>query len=121
MINKKREFGNLGEDIACKFLIKHTFKIIKRNYLRKCGEIDIVASRNGITHFVEVKTISVDNVSHETSDYRAEDNLHFRKLQRMRRVIQVYLNDKYVTHETDWVFDVITVLLNRETKLAKVN
>ena len=122
MFSAKRIFGNLGEDVACKFLVKRGFKVIQRNYLRKCGEIDIVSSKDGITHFVEVKTVKSYDVSRETwDDYRPEDNLHYRKLQRMRRVIQVYLNDNHVSRETEWKFDVVTVLLDREGKKAKVN
>ena len=42
-ITEKRKTGNLGEDLACRFLMKHGFNIIERNYLKKCGEIDIIA------------------------------------------------------------------------------
>lgn len=42
--NKKT--GNLGEQIACKHLIVSGFKIIEKNYLKKFGEIDIVAKKN---------------------------------------------------------------------------
>lgn len=52
----KRQFGNIGEDLACVFLIKIGFTIIDRNYLKKWGEIDIVAKKNNIFHFIEVKS-----------------------------------------------------------------
>ena len=92
--------------------MKQGFAIIERNFLRNYGEIDIVASKNGITHLIEVKTVSRENVNHETlNGYRAEDNLHFRKLQRLRRVVQVYLIRKGI--KKSWQFDVITVLYDR--------
>ena len=40
-----------------KHLVKHSFKILDRNYRKKWGEIDIVAKKDNILHFIEVKTI----------------------------------------------------------------
>lgn len=48
--------GNKGEDIACKYLNRHGYKIIERNYRIRGGEIDIVAKDGGYLVFVEVKT-----------------------------------------------------------------
>ena len=123
MFSEKRIFGNKGEDIACKFLMKHGFTVIQRNYLRKCGEIDIVAKKSGVLHFVEVKTVSrenLENVSYETDEYRPEDNLHPAKLKRMARVIEVYLLDKNVSDETEWFFDALIVYLDLKNKVARV-
>ena len=60
-LTEKRKTGNLGEDLACRFLMKRGFDVIERNYLKKCGEIDIIATNKGKIHFIEVKS-----VSHET-------------------------------------------------------
>lgn len=119
--SRNKEIGNLGEDIACRFLMKRGFKLITRNYLRKYGEIDIVVEKETKIHFVEVKTVSRSYVSHETwGDHRPEENVHHNKIQRMRRVIQVYLSEQ-VSPETEWFFDIVTVLLDREAKKAKVS
>lgn len=49
--------GKYGEDIAKNFLIKKGFKIIEMNYrYSRVAEIDIIASKKDILHFVEVKT-----------------------------------------------------------------
>src|SRR5947209_6344330 len=94
----KRRIGDIGEGLACRFLMKQNFVIKDRNYLKKYGEIDIVATKNGIYHFIEVKTVSKNllmhkyNVIHETFDeYRPEDNVHPWKLLRLGRTIQAYL------------------------------
>lgn len=52
-----REKGNLGEDIACKFLENNGYKIVERNksFPRSC-EIDIIAQIKNTLVFVEVKT-----------------------------------------------------------------
>ena len=120
-----KEKGNLGESIACRYLVKKGFEIIERNYWQKCGEIDIIARNKGFIHFVEVKSVSceikLDSVTHETIDYyRPEDNLHTWKLERLSKTIQVYLAEKGVSDETDWQFDVITVYFDEKRLVSKV-
>jgi len=53
-----REIGNIGEDAVCDFLEKKSYKVIERNYVIRGGEIDIIATKNDIIAFVEVKTRS---------------------------------------------------------------
>jgi len=69
----KREIGQIGESVVCRFLKKQDFQIIKRNYWKKWGEIDIIAKKSDILHFVEVKTVSYENpenVIYETFIYK---------------------------------------------------
>ena len=56
-----RQFGDMGEEIACKFLTDNGYKILDRNvhYSRFC-ELDIVAKYKNTTVFVEVKTRKTD-------------------------------------------------------------
>ena len=76
--------GEIGENVAVKFLMKHGFAILDRNYTKKWGEIDIVAEKDNLLHFVEVKSVVREGVSHETLDeYRPEDNMHPWKLKRL--------------------------------------
>lgn len=127
ILTERRKTGNLGEDLACRFLIKHGFTIIDRNYLKKCGEIDIVAKKERRLHFIEVKSVSyetIPNVSGETSrdsGFRPEDNVHPWKLQRLAKTIQIYLTEKHVSDETEWQFDVITVYIDKKRLVSKVN
>ncbi len=51
-----RQKGFAKEQLACDWLVAQGFKIIDRNYYAKCGEIDIIAMRGGVLHFVEVKS-----------------------------------------------------------------
>ncbi len=55
---EKQIVGKIGEDCACKYLQKLGYKIVDRNYLKKWGEIDIVAQKDKKLHFVEVKSVS---------------------------------------------------------------
>ena len=141
----KQIIGKIGEDYACEYLRKMGYQIVDRNYLKKWGEIDIVAisgSTNPITrftggefraknekklHFVEVKSVThitfpVVLSVHPANDlYRPEDNMHPWKLQRLSRVIQSYLLDKDVSDDIDWQFDVVTVYLDANKRLLKIN
>ncbi len=132
-LTKKQVIGNLGEDVAVRLLDGKGFEITERNYRKKFGEIDIVAKKEEIIHFVEVKTVSRDNLKDpigqtEVNDgpnnpedcFRPEDNVHPWKFKRLSRAIQVYLEERKFGEETCWQFDVITVTLDVKNKIARV-
>ena len=56
--SKTQKIGEIGEKLACMFLMKHGFKVLDRNYRKKWGEIDIIAQKDDILRFIEVKTVS---------------------------------------------------------------
>jgi len=54
-------FGDMSEDLATLFLEQEAYVIIERNYFaRKLGEIDIIAVKNDVLHFIEVKSGKAD-------------------------------------------------------------
>ena len=54
-------FGDKSETLATQFLEQEGFIILERNYFaRKLGEIDIIAQRDDILHFIEVKSGRAD-------------------------------------------------------------
>lgn len=55
-----KEIGNLGEDVAEKYLKKRFWRILSRNFSVKGGEIDIIGYRFGVLAFFEVKSRSSD-------------------------------------------------------------
>jgi putative endonuclease len=115
-----QKIGQLGEEVACEFLMKHGFSVLERNYTKKWGEIDIIAQKQGKRYFVEVKSKQVEsmnNVSYETN--RPEDNMHPQKMKRLRRVVETYLISKRQGY-VDWQFDLLVVYLNIEKRLARV-
>ena len=58
MTCERRTLARRGERDAVRFLKKSGYKILARNYTCLIGELDIVASRDGVLSFVEVKTKS---------------------------------------------------------------
>jgi putative endonuclease len=126
MINQKlssRLKGNIGEDIACKFLMKKGFTIVERNYLKKWGEIDIIAKKKNIFHFIEVKSVEVKNSTANVykNSFRPEENVHVLKQRRLRRVIQTYLIERGHRLDIEFFFHVIVVRMNTETRRANVS
>jgi putative endonuclease len=109
--------GKLGEDIAEMHLKGAGYKIIRKNYWKPYGEIDIVCEKEGVIHFIEVKSVSVDlnNVSYE--NIRPEDNIHKSKLRKLANVTQSYIS---TFHVKDWVFDVVIVYIDKVSKKARV-
>ncbi len=121
---EKRKLGDLGENIACDYLERHGFEILDRNYLRKWGELDIVAEKKGIIHFIEVKSVShvtlPKDVIHVTSDtYRPEENVHPWKLKRLSRAIQTYILEKHLD-DREFQLDIITVKIDQNSRKARV-
>jgi len=51
-----REIGDIGEDFTAQFLIKKGCEILERNFTVRGGEIDIIAKKGKLIHFVEVKS-----------------------------------------------------------------
>ncbi len=121
---KHNEIGRMGEGIAAKWLLSKQFHIIELNYLKKWGEIDIVAREtSGIIHFVEVKTVSYETkqsleyaVSHET--WRPEENVHRNKIDRFKRAIQTWIAEN--KYDKDWQTDIITLRLVPREKIARI-
>jgi len=113
----KREVGQLGEDIAAKYLESRSYRIIDRNYRKPWGELDIIAKKDGILRFVEVKAAlreGTEQVSWET--YRPEEKVHPQKLKRMHRAIETYLAQKDV--DSEWSIEVVSVLIDKSQRRA---
>lgn len=78
--------GNLAEERGCEYLRNNGYRIIDRNVYNRFGEIDIIALKDNVLHFVEVKSA----LSYE----QAVNNLSPSKLQKLNRTIQSYLQKK---------------------------
>jgi len=121
--SERQKIGEIGENVAVKFLVKRGFSILDRNYTKKWGEIDIVAEKTDKIYFVEVKSVAretLSNVTHETMDqFKPEDNMHPWKLKRLARIIQTYLLDKNLD-DKEWQVNLLVVFLCLKDKNAKI-
>lgn len=116
----ERRIGNVGEDIACQFLLSKGFSILKRNYLRSWGEIDIVAEKGESVRFVEVKAVSRESLPHisrENDGYRPEEQVHPAKLKKLARTAEMYMNEAGDTR--DYQIDVVAVYMDMAARKAR--
>lgn len=51
-----KELGNKGELLVSQYLEQRGFSVLARNFTCKLGEIDVIAQKDDILAFVEVKT-----------------------------------------------------------------
>ena len=70
--------GQIGEDLAAKFLEERGYKILEQNYKTRYSEIDLVASKGEDLVFVEVRTKIGENFG------TPEDTLKNQKLRKVR-------------------------------------
>lgn len=82
-----REKGDFAEQKAISFLTKLNFTIIETNfYAKKLGEIDIIAKKDDVYHFFEVKSAQTFEL--------AIQNLTKSKLSKIKNSIYYYLQIK---------------------------
>lgn len=54
-MNKRKKLGDAAEQLIANTLIKDGFTILEQNYRTRLGEVDIIAGKDDILAFVEVK------------------------------------------------------------------
>ncbi len=100
----KKEFGNLGEKVAAFYLEKKGYTIIQRNFCIRGGEIDIIASKDGVIAFVEVKTRTPDYM---TSGF---DSITLKKRRLIVKTAEMYSFKN--PHNLQPRFDVVQIILD---------
>ena len=118
--HSRKEIGGIGENIAAEFLRRKGFEILQMNYLKPWGEIDIIAAKEGVVRFVEVKSVSREpsqDISRENNDHRPEELVHQFKLQKVARTAEMYMND--TGDQRDFQIDVVGVFLDFKNRKAK--
>ena len=106
------ELGKWGERQAGQFLKKKGYRIIERGYRSALGEIDIIAKDGGTISFIEVKT-------RRSEDYGSpQEAVTKGKQHHLRKAASLYL--KRNGWEAECRFDVVSILVNSEKKVTKI-
>lgn len=119
----KNQIGALGEAVAAHYLSNKGFSIIDTNYLKKWGEIDIIAKQGSVIHFVEVKAVSHRSRSELEQavlggGWDPEEQVHANKLKKLVRVIETWLLEQ--NYAGEWQIDVVAVRMVPEERFASV-
>ena len=111
---KTKDIGDTGEEYAVKYLRKHKYKILSRNYRKRFGEIDIIAEKKGTVVFVEVKT------RHQNPLTQPFESVDAKKQEKIYKTSISYIYENNLNCQ--YRFDVCEVFVNRETlKLIHIN
>ena len=105
--------GKFGEDCAAQFLADNGYTIVARNFRIRSAEIDIIAQRDGVLAFVEVKARS--SVRHGLPS----EAVTLRKQKKIIEAAGVFLQDEKFC-DCACRFDVVEVYLNGE-RVEEIN
>jgi putative endonuclease len=103
-MDARTTFGRIGEELAAEYLRKLGFTVLERNYRCSQGEIDIVAGRDGLVVFCEVKC------RHSARWGEPSEAVGWRKQQRLRHLAASWLGDRRPA-SADVRFDVVSVVV----------
>lgn len=106
------KIGQIGEQLAKEYLEKENFKILEQNYRTRFAEIDLIAEKNNVLVFVEVRTKVGENFG------SPEDTINKNKLRK------VLWNAKSYTGLKNWQgaarIDAICIVLNRDMSVSRL-
>jgi putative endonuclease len=92
-----REKGNFAEDRVVSYLQDQGFRVIDRNFYSRFGEIDIIATKDDILHFIEVKSGNWDPIYQITPS----------KISKIIKTAKIYMSKKKL--DFDYSFDAVIV------------
>lgn len=111
-MNKNKELGQEGEQLAANYLKKKGWEIHEMNYRYSRSEIDLIASKNNLLIFVEVKARTNTSFGHP------EDFVDAKKAENIMKGA-----NHYIIHR-DWNgnirFDIISIIKKKGMELRHI-
>ena len=102
------DFGKAGEQMAAEWLEQRGFRLITRNWKFARYEVDIIASRQKVLHFIEVKS------RHDDRFGKPEDWVDRKKGSHLLTAGEAFLN-KYPRWK-QVQYDILSILLTADGK-----
>lgn len=104
-----KAIGNLGEAIACRYLLKNNLSLITKNYRSKWGEIDLIMKDIHCVIFVEVRYRKNTHYGHPIT------TVDQHKQKRLSLTAFDFLQN-HPNYQVDSRFDVIGITPNHQTQ-----
>ncbi len=104
--------GRFGEKIAENYLINKGYRLLKRNYYIRGGELDLIMEKDGIISFVEVKLRTGKSFGLGSEAFSSS------KKQKLLRAIFIFLETLQKPH--DWQLDLVNILYDKKLRVASV-
>ena len=118
-----KQIGNLGERIAERYLQKKGYRILEKNYFFRIpgnpqkGEIDIIAKKQNIICFVEVKTLGLRG---RDALIAPEERVDWLKQRKIIKTAESWLMKNKIPLDVKWQIDVVSIRIDLENKKAKI-
>ncbi|WP_432712002.1 YraN family protein [Pedobacter sp.] len=106
------ELGRAGENLARQFLENKGYRIMEQNWIYGRAEIDLIAFKDGIIIFVEVKT------RRSTEFGEPEEAVNWRKEKQLEFASLAYIEGK--KHHGEIRFDIIAIVFENKNQY-KIN
>lgn len=109
----RQKLGQQGEKMIEKYLIEKGYEILKKNYRKKTGEIDIIARspEKDEVVFIEVKTRSTASYGHP------EEAVDQRKIRKIEKTALLWLYENKLSNQL-WRIDIIALELKEKNKIT---
>lgn len=106
-MSKNGELGTRGELLANQYLLDKNYTVLYRNYRHSHYEIDIIASKDNILHFIEIKSLS------SSAHVFPEVHVTRKKMESLKKAARQFLfeNPGFGVIQ----FDVLSVVLKKDT------
>lgn len=111
-----RSTGEMGEALVSRYLVQHGYGIVDRNYaIAGIGEVDIIAHKEGVLYFVEVKASESYRIRQA---YHTAVHFDQAKKDRVAHVMRRYCADNDITIPR--TLSLASVFFSRETCKAEI-
>ena len=109
--------GKAGEGLARDFLSKNGYQILKSNFQNRFGEIDLVASKDKILVFVEVKLKIGEQFG------LPEEMITPGKIRQIEQTAQVFLQQNLALAKAylQYRIDAVCIVLDENQNVKRIN
>lgn len=105
--------GKLGEGIARDYLIKKGYRIIRQNFQTRFGELDIIAAKDNLLIFIEVK------LKAGTDFGRPEEMITQKKLHQIKNTAEIFLMQEKMLEANFKQYRIDAICITLENNLIK--